>query len=153
MVWIAFFFILKNNIILISIEFMSMAGGHPSMNQVIKALSTNDVMEHLRALMEVASHHHNSRSIRNGYNASAEYIIHQLENSGAYDLTTQPFSVSIWEKIQETEFIVLTASGDVVVFKDQQDFISMAKSSFPILTLYVSTNSRHAFLHNLLEQC
>jgi hypothetical protein len=114
---------------------MSMAGGHPSMNQVIKALSTNDVMEHLRALMEVASHHHNSRSIRNGYNASAEYIIHQLENSGAYDLTTQPFSVSIWEKIQETEFIVLTASGDVVVFKDQQDFISMAKSSFPILTL------------------
>lgn len=104
------------------------------MNQVIKALSTNDVMEHLRALMEVASYHHNSRSIWNGYNASAEYIIHQLENSGACDLTTQPFSVSIWEKIQETEFIVLTASGDVVVFKDQQDFISMAESLFLILT-------------------
>ncbi|GAB5585255.1 hypothetical protein Unana1_00155 [Umbelopsis nana] len=102
---------------------------------VLKALNTNDVMEHLRAFMEVAGHHHNSRSVRNGYNASAEYIIHQLENSGACDLTIQSFPVSAWEKIQNTEFIVLTASGDVVVFKDQQDF-TMLKSAAPSTLLF-----------------
>jgi hypothetical protein len=108
-------------------EYLYIAGGHPSMNMVIKALHTNDVMEHLKALMEVAKHHHNSRSIRNGYNASAEYIIHQLENSGACDVSTQIFPLSMWEKKENTEFIVLTADGDVSIFVDQQDFASTAR--------------------------
>jgi hypothetical protein len=94
------------------------------MNMVIKALDTNDVIEHLKALMEVAKHHHNSRSIRNGYNASAEYIIHQLENAGACDVKTQTFPVSIWEKKENTEFMILKSDGDVAVFIDQQDFAS-----------------------------
>ncbi|KAI8584605.1 hypothetical protein K450DRAFT_217095 [Umbelopsis ramanniana AG] len=108
-------------------------GGHPSMNMVIKALHTNDVMEHLKALVEVAKHHHNSRSIRNGYNASAEYIIHQLEDSGACDVSTQIFPVSMWEKKENTEFIILT--GDVAVFVDQQDFATL-KSTAPSTLLF-----------------
>ena len=107
------------------------------MNMVIKALHTNDVMEHLKALMEVAKHHHNSRSIRNGYNASAEYIIHQLENSGACDVSTQIFPLSMWEKKENTEFIVLTAEGDVAVFVDQKDFASTASVSFFQLFLFI----------------
>lgn len=128
------------------IDRLSIEGGHPTRNMVLKALNTNDVMEHLRAFMEVAGHHHNSRSMRNGYNASAEYIIHQLENSGACDLTIQSFPVSAWEKIQNTEFIVLTASGDVVVFKDQQDFMSMNMFTFQCCNILPYANGHIAVL-------
>ncbi|KAJ2962443.1 hypothetical protein NQZ79_g2366 [Umbelopsis isabellina] len=99
------------------------AGGHPSKSMVVKALKTEDIMDHLKALMEVAGQHHNSRSIRNGYNASAEYIIHQLENGANCDVTTQMFPVQIWEEIQDTEFVVLEASGDMTAFKEREDFV------------------------------
>lgn len=101
------------------------AGGHPSKSMVVKALNTEDILEHLKALMEVAGQHHNSRSIRNGYNASAEYIIHQLENGANCDVSTQVFPVQIWEEIQDTEFVVLEASGDMTAFKERKDFICM----------------------------
>ncbi|CAM0140522.1 unnamed protein product [Umbelopsis sp. WA50703] len=89
---------------------------------VVKALATEDIIDHLKALMEVAGQHHNSRSIRNGYNASAEYIIHQLENGANCDVTTQTFPVQIWEEVQDTEFVVLEASGDMTAFKEWEDF-------------------------------
>jgi hypothetical protein len=92
---------------------------------VVKALATEDIIDHLKALMEVAGQHHNSRSIRNGYNASAEYIIHQLENGANCDVTTQTFPVQIWEEVQDTEFVVLEASGDMTAFKEWEDFTRM----------------------------
>ncbi|KAG2172275.1 hypothetical protein INT43_004816 [Umbelopsis isabellina] len=121
-------------------------GGHPSKSMVVKALNTEDIIEHLKALMEVAGQHHNSRSIRNGYNASAEYIKHQLENGANCDVTTQVFPVQIWEEIQDAEFVVLEASGDMTAFKERKDFICM-----DIQMLQTAATSTLLFDNKLIE--
>ncbi|CAG8494874.1 11298_t:CDS:2 [Cetraspora pellucida] len=87
---------------------------------------TPNIFSHLKALNEIAKNSNNSRSITNGYNASAEYIISNLINKTNCDVKLQYFKVPIWEKEKEAELNVSFVSTDeMVVFQGGIDFWSM----------------------------
>ncbi|CAG8599567.1 8157_t:CDS:2 [Dentiscutata erythropus] len=88
---------------------------------------TPNIFSHLKALNEIAKHSNkNSRSITNGYNASAEYIISTLINKTNCDVKLQYFKVPIWEKEKEAELSVSFGNPDeIVAFQGGIDFWSM----------------------------
>ncbi|CAG8466545.1 15855_t:CDS:2, partial [Racocetra persica] len=87
---------------------------------------TPNIFSHLKALNEIAKNSNNSRSITNGYNASAEYIINTLINKTSCDVKLQYFKVPIWEKEKEAELNVSFGGTDeIVVFQGGIDFWSM----------------------------
>ncbi|CAG8812812.1 12865_t:CDS:2, partial [Gigaspora rosea] len=85
------------------------------------------IFSHLKALNEIAKNStRNSRSITDGYNASAEYIISNLINKTNCDVKLQYFKAPIWEKEKEAELNVSFGSPDeIVAFQGGIDFWSM----------------------------
>ncbi|CAG8732770.1 33207_t:CDS:2 [Gigaspora margarita] len=85
------------------------------------------IFSHLKALNEIAKNStKNSRSITNGYNASADYIISNLINKTNCDVKLQYFKAPIWEKEKEAELNVSFGNPDeIVAFQGGIDFWSM----------------------------
>ncbi|KAF9321827.1 Leucyl aminopeptidase yscIV [Podila horticola] len=68
-------------------------------------LRTPAIFQHLEELYAIALKHNNSRSVTNGYLASAEYVQAQLTaKAGHYcDISTQEFKVPVWSELAVPE--------------------------------------------------
>jgi len=73
-------------------------------------LTTPAIFGHLEELYAVALKHNNSRSVTNGYLASADYVQKQLKivASDYCDISTQTFKVPVWSEVEAPE---LTSAG------------------------------------------
>jgi hypothetical protein len=68
--------------------------GHYPLSGSIQA---ENIKQHLKQLEAIAlSHPSGSRSVLNGFNASAEYVMNQLLEKTDCILSTQPFRVPVW---------------------------------------------------------
>ncbi|KAF9965724.1 Leucyl aminopeptidase yscIV [Mortierella alpina] len=66
-------------------------------------LRTPAIIAHLEQLYDIALKHNNSRSVTNGYLASAEYVQAQLKANAAEfcEVSTQEFKVPVWKELEE----------------------------------------------------
>jgi len=63
-------------------------------------VSAENIMVHLQKLQDIAMDSPNqSRSVLNGYNASAQYVIDQLTATHFYDVTQQYFQVPVYTEL------------------------------------------------------
>lgn len=63
-----------------------------------------NILTHLSAFEAIAKAHNNSRSVANGYNASAEYVIRTLtEQTDQFNVWTQPFTAVTYTEISSPE--------------------------------------------------
>ncbi|CAG8476670.1 6797_t:CDS:2 [Acaulospora morrowiae] len=86
---------------------------------------TDNIFAHLKALNDIAYRStRNSRSVTDGFNASAEYVISQLNKTGC-EVKLQYFKVPIWEKEKEAELNVTFDNGVTVAYQGGIDFWSM----------------------------
>ncbi|KAG0257815.1 Leucyl aminopeptidase yscIV [Mortierella polycephala] len=89
-------------------------------------LRTPAVFGHLQQLYQVALKHNNSRSVRNGYLASAEYVQNQLKAKAAdfCEVSTQEFKVPVWQQLEEPQLLSFGIGGaDVqIVYQNKVDF-------------------------------
>ncbi|KAJ2676349.1 hypothetical protein IWW42_000638 [Coemansia sp. RSA 1085] len=60
------------------------------------ALSTSRIREHLSQFLQIAQKHNNSRSVVNGHQASADYVVSQLQAYGDCDVHLQHFKSPVW---------------------------------------------------------
>eukprot|EP00731_Ephydatia_muelleri_P016257 Em0009g681a len=77
-----------------------------------QAIKIGNLMEHLKELQAIALLHNNSRSVEKGYNASAEMVMTKLANAG-YNVTTQPFSVFVYEDLAPNNAIFYASLASV----------------------------------------
>jgi hypothetical protein len=66
------------------------------LDTVLNYVRMNRVEGHLKSLYNIAKSTSNSRSILNGYNASATYIVGILREHTDYDIELQPFEIDIF---------------------------------------------------------
>lgn len=83
---------------------------------------------HLEELYAIALKHNNSRSVTNGYMASADYVQTQLlKKAHKYcDISTQEFKVPVWSELEAPE-LTSTGIGSVdshVLYQNKVDFQS-----------------------------
>ncbi|KAF9585620.1 Leucyl aminopeptidase yscIV [Lunasporangiospora selenospora] len=86
-------------------------------------------MNHLQELDKIAREHSNSRSVVNGFNASADYVRDQLlaGAAGYCDVSIQEFKVPVWKELEIPEFSsVLNLPGSTpqerVEYQHMNDF-------------------------------
>lgn len=91
-------------------------------------LRTPAIFRHLEELYAIALKHNNSRSVTNGYLASAEYVQAQLTaKAGRYcDISTQEFRVPVWSELAVPE---LSSTGighesNQITYQNKVDFQS-----------------------------
>ncbi|KAG0204066.1 Leucyl aminopeptidase yscIV [Mortierella sp. GBA30] len=79
-------------------------------------LQTSAIFAHLEQLYDIALKHNNSRSVMNGYLASAAYVQTQLKEkaAGFCELSTQEFKVPVWKELEEPHLSSLGLGGDQV---------------------------------------
>ncbi|KAF9940619.1 Leucyl aminopeptidase yscIV [Mortierella alpina] len=77
----------------------------PNKSPLSDQLTTPSIFNHLEELYAIALKHNNSRSVTNGYMASAEYVQAQLKHkAGSYcDVSTQEFKVPVWSELAAPE--------------------------------------------------
>ncbi|KAF9949761.1 Leucyl aminopeptidase yscIV [Mortierella alpina] len=77
----------------------------PKKSPLSDQLNTPSIFNHLEELYAIAQKHNNSRSVTNGYMASAGYVQAQLHNkAGSYcDISTQEFKVPVWSELAAPE--------------------------------------------------
>ncbi|KAF9962567.1 Leucyl aminopeptidase yscIV [Modicella reniformis] len=88
-------------------------------------------MSHLEELYAIAQKHNNSRSVTNGYMASAEYVQAQLAASaGDYcEVSTQEFKVPVWAELEIPELSSYGIAGGIWIhYKHMVDFQSFRYS-------------------------
>src|SRR5690349_1827764 len=100
----------------------------PPKSPLSDKLTTPAVFSHLEELYAIALKHNNSRSVTNGYMASADYVQTQLlKKAHKYcDISTQEFKVPVWSELEAPE---LTSSGigsidSHVLYQNKVDFQS-----------------------------
>ncbi|KAI1315505.1 Leucyl aminopeptidase yscIV [Mortierella claussenii] len=77
----------------------------PKKSPLTDKLDTSSIFSHLEELHAIAVKYNNSRSVTNGYLASAQYVQHQLQSRAAdyCDVSTQEFKVPIWSELEPPE--------------------------------------------------
>ncbi|KAF9092286.1 Leucyl aminopeptidase yscIV [Mortierella sp. AM989] len=107
---IALLFIGISTILLLVLVKSHGDGESPKRSPLSDELRTTAIFDHLEELYAVAQLHNNSRSVTNGYLASAEYVQKQLRRkAGDYcDISTQEFKVPVWSELEAPE---LSATG------------------------------------------
>lgn len=102
-------------------------------------LNTNSIFNHLEELYAIAQKHNNSRSVTNGYMASAEYVQAQLQHkAGSYcDVSTQKFKVPVWSELAAPELssIGIGHDGAHIQYQNKVDFQSKPKMNWVMLIL------------------
>ncbi|OAQ27315.1 Zn-dependent exopeptidase [Linnemannia elongata AG-77] len=98
----------------------------PPKSPLSDKLTTPAVFSHLEELYAIALKHNNSRSVTNGYMASADYVQTQLQKKAHKycDISTQEFKVPVWSELEAPE---LTSSGigsidSHVLYQNKVDF-------------------------------
>lgn len=90
-------------------------------------IEINKIMENLQFLEDIAKLHKNSRSISNGYNESANFLIRKLnEEIGTddeYQIYKQYFNVPVFEKNKKP--IIQQVSPNIIQYKYGKDFIQI----------------------------
>lgn len=91
-------------------------------------MSTPAIFQHLEELYAIALKHNNSRSVTNGYLASAEYVQAQLTaKAGHYfDISTQEFKVPVWSELAAPGLSItgLGHDGAQITYQNKVDFQS-----------------------------
>ncbi|KAF8930703.1 Leucyl aminopeptidase yscIV [Haplosporangium gracile] len=89
-------------------------------------LTTPAVFGHLEELYAIALKYNNSRSVTNGYMASADYVQTQLRKKAHKycDISTQEFKVPVWSELEAPE---LTSTGvssvdSHILYQNKVDF-------------------------------
>jgi hypothetical protein len=100
----------------------------PPKSPLSDKLTTPAVFGHLEELYAIALKHNNSRSVTNGYMASADYVQTQLgKKAHKYcDISTQEFKVPVWSEL-ETPELTSMGIGSVdshVIYQNKVDFQS-----------------------------
>ncbi|CAG8525897.1 8440_t:CDS:2 [Diversispora eburnea] len=79
---------------------------------------TKNIFAHLRAFNEIANQStRNSRSIVDGFNASAEYVIGKINETTSCEIKKQYFKVPIWEKEKEAELNVTLDNNETIIYQ------------------------------------
>eukprot|EP01006_Ploeotia_vitrea_P030384 TRINITY_DN62833_c0_g1_i1.p1 TRINITY_DN62833_c0_g1~~TRINITY_DN62833_c0_g1_i1.p1 ORF type:complete len:527 (+),score=90.43 TRINITY_DN62833_c0_g1_i1:31-1611(+) len=79
---------------------------------------TEAIMDHLRNFEKIAKLHSNSRSVQNGYNASAEYVMEQLNQySDYYDVETFPFTTPVWTEFEPPTLTIKGVNPTVPLYR------------------------------------
>jgi len=92
---------------------------------VLARLHTSNIFRHLQSLSDIARHHDNSRSVKNGYNASAAYIMQELRDRARCDLQVHHFQVPVWDQLGEPTLVAHFTEQVQVSYQDSVDFWSM----------------------------
>jgi hypothetical protein len=82
-------------------------------NTMLSHVRMNRVEGHLKSLYNIAKRTSNSRSILNGYNASAMYIAGVLREHTDYDIELQPFQIDIFSDLKPPALEVNGKTYDV----------------------------------------
>ncbi len=100
------------------------------------AVTGEAVLGHLEALQAVADEHDDRRSLGSeGYDASVEYVVGQLEAAG-YEIERWPFSYTIWV---ENELSFEQLSPTATVYDDSDDFAAFSYSGVGTVTPQVQS--------------
>ncbi len=104
-----------------SVGFASPAFAVPNNNSVqklTKAVTLEGVMNHLYAFQDIADEYGDRAAGRDGYDASVEYVVDQLEGAG-YTPIVQEFEFPYFEENSE----LIRVSPNPTTFVDGQDFL------------------------------
>lgn len=89
-----------------------------SVKKLTKAVTVEGVLDHLEALQEIADEHGDRAAGREGYDASVDYVVEQLEGAG-YDPVVQPFAFDYFEENSE----LIRVSPNPRTFVNETDFL------------------------------
>ncbi|KAJ3107608.1 hypothetical protein HDU97_003602 [Phlyctochytrium planicorne] len=87
----------------------------PVLSEIIKETGLET---HLQAFEKISAEHHGSRSIENGYNSSAAYIVQQLKEKTNYAITIQPFQYLHFENVSPPTLSIAGLERSIQVGKD-----------------------------------
>ncbi|KAK3820446.1 MAG: hypothetical protein J3Q66DRAFT_337194 [Benniella sp.] len=96
-----------------------------------RRLETSAIFSHLEELYAIAKKHNNSRSVTNGYMASAEYVQGLLlaQASGFCDIETQEFKVPVWAELEVPELSSRgVGKGHWIHYQNKVDFQNFRNS-------------------------
>ncbi|RUS21295.1 hypothetical protein BC937DRAFT_93097 [Endogone sp. FLAS-F59071] len=99
-----------------------------SHDSLLRSLYPRNILTHLSALDEIAKEHNGTRSIGEGYNASAKYVADLLYTKLARwcDVQLQPFVAPVWERTGPANLTVDYAEGKWrVEYQEGVDFAPM----------------------------
>ncbi|KAI7818345.1 hypothetical protein BC939DRAFT_295968 [Gamsiella multidivaricata] len=125
---IALLFIGISTILLIVLVKPHDGGPHndPKKSPLSEHLVTPAIFKHLEELYAIALKNNNSRSVTNGYMASAEYVQHQLRlKAREYcHVSTQEFKVPVWSELEAPELSStgIGAAGGYIQYQNKVDF-------------------------------
>jgi hypothetical protein len=91
---------------------------------ILARLHTSNINRHLQALYDIARHHDNSRSVKNGYNASAAYVMQELRDRARCDLQVHHFQVPVWDQLGKPTLTAHFPENVTVDYQDSVDFWS-----------------------------
>ncbi|KAF9431779.1 Leucyl aminopeptidase yscIV [Entomortierella beljakovae] len=98
----------------------------PKKAPLLDQLTTPAIFGHLEELYAIAKKHNNSRSVTNGYLASAEYVQSQLHLVAAdyCDISTQKFKVPVWSELEVPELSStgIGHDGTSIHYQNKVDF-------------------------------
>ncbi|KAF9357365.1 Leucyl aminopeptidase yscIV [Mortierella sp. AD094] len=102
---VALLFIGISTVLLIVLVKPQDDGEPPRKSPLSDQLVTPAIFGHLEELYAIAQKHNNSRSVTNGYMASAEYVQSQLKLKATdyCDISTQKFKVPVWSELEAPE--------------------------------------------------
>ncbi|KAG0303727.1 Leucyl aminopeptidase yscIV [Dissophora globulifera] len=100
---------------------------NPKKSPLSEKLLTPSIFSHLEELHSIALNFNNSRSVTNGYLASADYVQKQLwEKAGDYcDVSTQEFKVPVWSELAVPELSSVgigSISNGPIHYQNKVDF-------------------------------
>eukprot|EP00343_Euplotes_focardii_P008726 CAMPEP_0205826162 /NCGR_PEP_ID=MMETSP0206-20130828/27798_1 /ASSEMBLY_ACC=CAM_ASM_000279 /TAXON_ID=36767 /ORGANISM="Euplotes focardii, Strain TN1" /LENGTH=513 /DNA_ID=CAMNT_0053125871 /DNA_START=25 /DNA_END=1566 /DNA_ORIENTATION=- len=90
------------------------------------AVTLDAVMDHLEKLDKIAARFNHSRSVVNGYNMSAEYIVEQLSTRTNFRVYKQHLVVPVYKEILEPKLTLLLPENEAPLhFTNQRDFTGL----------------------------
>jgi Zn-dependent M28 family amino/carboxypeptidase len=86
------------------------------------SITMQNLMEHLNIFEEIAYEFNGSRSVLNGYNASADYVVKLLKENTNYNVTIQTFPVTTYSLLEPYLIQIVTLNQTLI---DGTDFYSL----------------------------
>jgi hypothetical protein len=111
---------------------------------VLARLHTSNIFRHLQSLSDIARHHDNSRSVKNGYNASAAYVMQELRDRARCDLQVHHFQVPVWDQLGEPTLVAHFTEQVQVSYQDSVDFWSKSMRTASTMTSTFSLTVYHS---------
>jgi len=107
----------------------------PPKSPLSDKLTTPAVFGHLEELYAIALKHNNSRSVTNGYMASADYVQTLLKKKAHKycDISTQAFKVPVWSELEAPELssFGIGSVDSHILYQNKVDFQSESVEPLP----------------------